>query len=124
MELLNPKNAPEPVGPYSVVVKSGGFIFLSGQIPIDKSNGQVSVLNIEEATHRVLKNISSILEEVGSSLEKVVKVTVYMTDMSGFQKFNQVYAQYFSTHRPARSVVEVSHLPKGVPLEIEVIAEE
>ncbi|HCZ06002.1 MAG TPA: reactive intermediate/imine deaminase, partial [Thermotogae bacterium] len=108
MELLNPKSAPEPVGPYSVVVKSRGFIFLSGQIPIDKSNGQVSVLNIEEATHRVLKNISSILEEVGSSLEKVVKVTVYMTDMSGFQKFNQVYAQYFSTHRPARSVVEVS----------------
>jgi len=90
---------------------------------MDKSNGQVSVLDIEEAAHRVLKNISAILEEIGSSMEKVVKVNVYMTDISQFHRFNNVYAQYFSTHRPARSVVEVSRLPKGVPLEIEVIAE-
>ncbi|RKX42793.1 MAG: RidA family protein [Thermotogae bacterium] len=123
METLNPSSAPTPVGPYSVAVKSNGFIFVSGQIPMDRSNGQVSVLDIEEATHRVLKNISAILEEAGSSLEKVLKVNVYITDISQFNRFNNVYTQYFPAHRPARSVVEVSRLPKGVPLEIEVIAE-
>lgn len=90
---------------------------------MDRSNGQVSVLDIEEATHRVLKNISAILEEAGSSLEKVLKVNVYITDISQYNRFNNAYTQYFPLHRPARSVVEVSRLPKGVPLEIEVIAE-
>ncbi|KLO24110.1 MULTISPECIES: Rid family detoxifying hydrolase [unclassified Marinitoga] len=124
MELLNPKNAPKAVGPYSTAVKSNGFIFVSGQLPIIPETDEFIQRDIKKATRVILTNIKNILEETGSSLNKVVKVNAYMTDLSKFNEFNEVYAEIFEGHKPARAAVQVAALPKGADIEIEVIAEE
>lgn len=123
MELLNPKSAPKAVGPYSTAVKSNGFIFISGQLPIIPESGEFIKGDIKKATEVILTNIKNILEESGSSLNKIVKVNAYMTDLSKFNDFNEVYAKIFGNHKPARAAIQVAALPKDSDIEIEAIAE-
>jgi len=115
-------NAPKPIGPYSQGIMIDSLIFVSGQIPIDPKTNQVVKGDIKDQTRQVLENIKNILEAAGSSLDKVVKVTVFLKDLSLFNEFNQVYGEYFKGNPPARTTVEVSNLPKGVLIEIEAIA--
>ncbi len=114
--------APKPVGPYSQGVLVNGWLFVAGQIPIDPSTGRLVEGDFKEKVRRVLENIKAVVEAAGGSLENIVKVTVYLRDISKFDEFNEVYAQYFKKDPPARVVVEVSNLPKGVELEVEAIA--
>ncbi|WP_126424676.1 RidA family protein [Brevibacillus marinus] len=113
--------APAAIGPYSQAVKAGPFLFTSGQIPL-KPDGTLVTGDVAEQTHQVFANLQAILEEAGASLRDVVKATVFIQDMNDFASLNEVYAQYFGDHRPARSTVEVARLPKDVRVEIEVVA--
>ncbi len=108
-------------GPYSAAVEAGGFIFLSGQLPVDPATGHV-IHDIRQATHQVLINLQTLLEENGLSLNNVIKTTLFLTDMDDFAAVNEIYAGYFPADPPARSTVEVSELPKGVLIEIDAIA--
>ena len=114
--------APQAVGPYSQAVRVGGLVFTAGQIPIDPSTGKVEETSIEAQTHQVLHNLSAVLEAAGSGLDKALKLTVFMTDLSRFQDMNAVYAGYFGSDPPARSAVEVAALPLGVAIEMEAVA--
>lgn len=109
-------------GPYSHAVEAGGMLFLSGTVPVDPKSGQPAAGDISQATARVLDNIKLILEAAGSSLEQVVKATVFLTDMADFGAMNEVYKTYFTANEPARSCVAVKELPGRFPVEIEVIA--
>ena len=122
MEKIYTKNAPEAIGPYSQAIKSGNLLFTSGQIAINPQTSQVEASDIEVQTEQVCKNICAILEEAGTSFEKVIKTTCFLADMNDFANFNTVYAKYF-TSKPARSCVAVKTLPKNVLVEVEVIAE-
>lgn len=121
MKLIATEKAAQAVGPYSQAVSVNGFIYTSGQIPLT-ADGQLVTGTIEEQTYLVFANLKAVLEAGGSSLDQVVKATVFITDMDDFAKVNEVYAEHFGEHKPARSCVEVSKLPKGVNVEIEVIA--
>ena len=114
--------APKAIGPYSQAICANGFVFLSGQIPLDPATGQLVEGSIVEQTRRVLDNIRAVLESEHLSLENVVKTTVFLKDITEFGKMNEIYAQYFKGTAPARSTVEVSRLPRDVQVEIEVIA--
>lgn len=122
MKILHTDKAPAAVGPYCQAVQVGDMIFTSGQLAIDPANGNLINDDIEKATRRSLDNVKAILEESGSSLEKVVKTTIFLDDMDNFAKVNEVYGEYFSDHKPARSCVQVARLPKDAIVEIEVIA--
>ncbi len=122
MKRVFTEKAPRPVGPYSQAVKVGEWLFISGQIPIDPTTSQVIRDDFRRASRQVLENIKAVVEAAGGTLENIVKVTVYMKDISRFSEFNEVYSEYFSKHKPARAVVEVSRLPKDVELEAEAIA--
>ncbi len=115
------ENAPAAIGPYSQAICAGNIVFTSGQIPINPATGNVDAVTIEEQTEQVCKNLSAVLEAAGSSFEKVIKTTCFLSDMADFAKFNEVYAKYF-TEKPARSCVAVRELPKGVLVEVECIA--
>ncbi len=120
---ISTPNAPKPVGPYSQAVCVDGWLFVSGQIPLDPSTGELVEGSFKEKVERVLENIKAIIEAAGGSLSDVVKVTVYLTDITRFSEFNEVYAKYFDKPPlPARVVVGVSALPKGVELEVEAMA--
>ena len=121
-DIVNTDNAPKAIGPYSQAVKTNGFIFVSGQIPIDPDTNVIVKGDIAEQTIRVIKNIKNILEAGGSGLEYVVKTTVYLKDLKKFDDMNRVYGGFFTTLFPARATVEVSNLPKGVDIEIDAIA--
>ena len=121
-EVIVSKKAPKPVGPYSQAVKAGNFLFISGQLPINPATGEIVRGNFEEAVKVVLENVKSIVEEAGGTMDDIVKVTVYMKDLSLFSKFNEIYSQYFRDKYPARVVVEVSRIPKDADLEVEAIA--
>ncbi len=121
-EVIYTEKAPRPIGPYSQGIKVGNWLFISGQIPIDPVTGQLVEGSFRDKVVRVLENIKAIVEAAGGSLESIVKVTVYLRDISKFPEFNEIYAQYFREKPPARVVVEVSNLPKGVDLEVEAIA--
>ncbi len=114
--------APKPIGPYSQGVVAGCFLFVSGQIPIDPATGRLVTGSFEEQVRRVLENVKAIVEAAGASLKDVVKITVYLRDISRFEEFNKIYAEYFGEEPPARVVVEVSRLPRDVDLEVEAIA--
>jgi 2-iminobutanoate/2-iminopropanoate deaminase len=117
------KNAPEPIGPYSQAIKlDGGLIFTSGQIAIVPETGHLIDGGIKEQTKQVIENLKAVLESAGSSLSKVIKTTVYLKDMHDFSSMNEVYSEYFSESKPARSTVGVSALPKNAKVEIDVIA--
>lgn len=121
MKVIETKNAPGAIGPYSQGFISNGFVFTSGQIPVDPDTGEIPE-TIEEQALQSCKNVGAILEAAGSNFDKVVKATCFLADMADFAAFNTVYADYF-TSKPARSCVAVKELPKGVLCEIEVIAE-
>src|SRR6202051_1207894 len=121
-QIIATENAPKAIGPYSQAVVSNGFAFLSGQIPLDPSTGQVIDGDIAAQTQRVLENLKAVLEACGSSLDKVVKTTVYLKDMDEFARMNEVYARYFPENPPARATVEAARLPRDVRVEIDCIA--
>ncbi|MGQ9509230.1 MAG: RidA family protein [Thermodesulfobacteriota bacterium] len=121
-KLIYTEKAPKPIGPYSQAVQVGDFIFLSGQIPIDPSTGEMIKGDIRQETRQILENLKAILESQGLGMENVVKVTIFLKDLENFNLVNDVYGSYFSTSPPARSTVEVSRLPKDSNLEIEAIA--
>lgn len=121
-EIIKTARAPQAIGPYSQAVKVGGFIFVSGQIPISPETGDIVEGDIAAQTDRVLQNIKCILNDSGAGLDNVVKTTVYLADMKDFSAMNQVYAGYFGTESPARAAVEVSRLPRDVMVEIEAVA--
>jgi 2-iminobutanoate/2-iminopropanoate deaminase len=121
MEKVYTKHAPEAIGPYSQAIKLGNLVFSSGQIPVDPATGAVVSGGFEQQSEQVMKNLAAVLEAAGSSLDKVVKTTCFITSMDDFAVFNKVYAAYI-TNAPARSCVEVSSLPKGVSVEVEAIA--
>lgn len=114
--------APAPIGPYSQAVSVGDLVFLSGQIPLDPRTGELVDADIEAATARVLENIKAVLESEGLAFRHVVKTTVFMKDLALFPRMNAVYATAFSENPPARSTVQAAALPKGVSVEIEVVA--
>jgi len=121
-EIISTNNAPQAIGPYSQAVKANGFIFLSGQIPLDPATGSVVEGGIKEQTERVMMNIKSVLDAAGADMKAVVKTTIYLTDLSDFSTVNEIYGNYFRENPPARAAVEVSSLPKGVKVEIEAVA--
>ncbi len=115
-------NAPKAIGPYSQAVSYNGLLYCSGQIPLDPATGAIIEGDVSAQTERVLENLKAVLEAAGSSLENVLKTTVYIKDMAEFGKINEVYSRYFSASLPARATVEVSRLPREVQVEIEAIA--
>jgi 2-iminobutanoate/2-iminopropanoate deaminase len=121
-ERIQTDNAPAAIGPYSQAIKAGGFVFVSGQIPIDPQTGQFVAGGIAEQTKQVLKNVSAVLEAGGSSLDRVVKTTVFLADMKEFSGMNEVYATFFSGPPPARATVAAAGLPRDARVEIEVVA--
>ena len=122
LEKVYTSNAPEAIGPYSQAIICGNMLFTSGQIPINPATGEVEAEGITDQATQVMKNLSAVLAEAGTSFEKVVKTTCFLSDMADFAAFNAVYAEYF-TSKPARSCVAVKTLPKNVLCEVEVIAE-
>lgn len=114
--------APEAIGPYSQAIKAGGFVFTSGQIPLDPGTGEMVKGDVKEQTRRVLENLKAVLSAAGSSLDRAVKATVYLADMGDFAAFNEAYAEYFQATKPARSTVQAARLPKDAKVEIDLIA--
>ena len=121
-ELINTDKAPAAIGPYAQAIKANGFLFTSGQIPIDPSTGDIVLGGIEAQAAQVLNNLSAVLNAAGVGFKDVVKTTVFIKDMNDFPKLNAVYAQHFTEPFPARSTVEVARLPKDVLVEIEAVA--
>ena len=121
MRSIATPNAPAAIGPYSQGVVAGNLLFISGQLPLDPKTGAFAQGGIEEHTHQCLKNLKAIAEAAGSSLERAVKVTVFLTHMEDFASVNQVYAQYFPDNLPARAAFQVAALPKNADIEIEAI---
>jgi 2-iminobutanoate/2-iminopropanoate deaminase len=122
-QIVATEAAPRAIGPYSQAVISRGLVFVSGQIPLDPAKGQMVAGDIAAQTERVLENLRAILEACGSSLDRVVKTTVYLADLEDFPKMNEVYARYFPSAPPARATVQVARLPRDARIEIEAIAE-
>ena len=121
-EAVSTAEAPQAIGPYSQAIKAPPFLFVSGQIPLDPATGQMATGDIAAQTHRVFGNLRAILEAGGTSLDRVVRTTVYLADMTDFAAMNEVYATYFGTPAPARATVQAARLPKDARVEIDVIA--
>ena len=115
-------NAPEPIGPYSQAIQAGNLLFVSGQVAIQKSSGNIITGNIQDETHQVMKNLGEILKAASLGFPNVVKCTIFLKDMNNFPRVNDVYGSYFANQPPARETVEVSRLPKDVNVEISCIA--
>ena len=122
IETVSTESAPKALGPYSQALKVNGFIYCSGQIPINPATGSIEAQTIEEQTRQVITNLKNVLEAAGASLSAVVKTTVFIKDMNDFAALNGVYAEMFGETKPARSCVEVARLPKDVKVEIEAVA--
>jgi 2-iminobutanoate/2-iminopropanoate deaminase len=121
-EPIKTENAPGAIGPYSQAIRAGGFVFVSGQIAIDPATGEFVAGGVAEQTERVLKNLAAVLKAAGSSLDKVVKTTVFLADMKEFTEMNEVYATFFSEAPPARATVAAAGLPRDARVEIEAVA--
>lgn len=121
MKTVSTKQAPQAIGPYAQGIIAGNLFFSSGQIPL-KLDGTLVEGDIEAQTHQVMQNLKAVLEEAGASLETVIKTTVFIKDMNDFAKVNEVYGSYFTSHKSARSCVEVARLPKNAGVEIEAVA--
>jgi 2-iminobutanoate/2-iminopropanoate deaminase len=122
IETVATDRGPKAIGPYSQAIRANGFVFLSGQIPLDPKTQQVVEGDIAVQTERVLENLKGVVEAAGSSLQHAIKTTVFLTDMNDFTAMNEVYGRYFSAHPPARSTIEVSRLPRNVRVEIDLVA--
>lgn len=120
--IVTTEKAPAAIGPYSQAVLGGGLLFCSGQIPLDPASGEVVKGDVTAQAEQVMKNIAAVLSAAGSNFDNVIKTTIFLADMGDFAAVNDVYGRYFPTHKPARSTVAVAALPRGVLLEIEVIA--
>ncbi|QEM08484.1 RidA family protein [Mucilaginibacter rubeus] len=120
--IINTNNAPAPIGPYSQATLAGGFLFVSGQIPIDPLSGELISSDIKAEATQVMENIKAILTEAGLGFDNIVKTSIFLTDLQNFVQVNEVYGTYFTTDFPARETIQVSALPKGVNVEISVIA--
>ena len=120
--IIQTNQAPEAIGPYSQAIRTGGFLYTSGQIALDPESGEFLSGEIEEETEQTLKNILAILQADGLDLENVIKTTVYLSDLNDFTRMNQVYEKYFSKNKPARACVQVAALPKGAKIEIDALA--
>ncbi len=121
-DVIATPQAPSAIGPYSQAIRSGPWVFVSGQIPLDPATGKIVEGDIAAQTERVLKNLAAILEAAGAGLAQVVKTTVYVRDLNQFARMNEVYARFFAEKPPARATVEVSRLPRDVQVEIDAIA--
>lgn len=121
-QIISTESAPKAIGPYSQAVTYNGLVYLSGQIPLDPATGQLVEGDIEAQTARVLDNLRAVLEAAGSSLDRVLKTTVFLKDMGEFPRMNEVYGRYFTGQAPARATVEVARLPRDVRVEIDCIA--
>ncbi len=119
---IQTEHAPAAIGPYSQAIKAGGFVFVSGQIPIDPETGEFVAGGIGEQTERVLRNLAAVLEAAGSDLDQVVKTTVFLADMKEFTQMNEVYGTFFKGAPPARATVEAAGLPRNARVEIEAVA--
>lgn len=122
-EVIRTEKAPKAIGPYEQALKLDGWIFTSGQIPLDAKSGAMVEGGIGAQTRQVLDNLRGILEAAGTSMSRVVKATVYMTNLADFQKMNEVYVEYFPQDKPVRSTVGVASLPRGAQVEIDLIAQ-
>lgn len=120
--VVNTNGAPQAIGPYSQAIKANGFLFVSGQIPLDPVSGQIVYGGVESQTYQVLNNLKAILVQEGLSFDHVVKASVFLKDLEDFETVNKVYGQYFTSEPPARACVQVARLPRDVSVEIEVIA--
>ncbi len=120
MEQISTNKAPAAIGPYSQAIKAGGFLFTSGQIPIDPATGNIPE-GVEAQAEQALTNVKNLIEAAGASIDNVIKTTVFIKNMDDFGKINEIYAKYFTEPYPARSCVEVARLPKDVLLEVETI---
>jgi len=121
-EVVLTTHAPQPIGPYSQAIKAGGLVFCSGAIALDARSGQLAASDIEGQTQKVMENLKAVIEAAGSSMDKVVKTTIFLKSMGDFPKVNEIYGSYFGAFAPARSTVEVSRLPRDVLVEVEAIA--
>jgi 2-iminobutanoate/2-iminopropanoate deaminase len=120
--IINTNNAPAPIGPYSQAVAANGLLFVSGQIPSDPKTGEIITTGITDEATMVMENLKAILTEAGIGFDQIIKTTIFLTDMQTFAQVNEVYGSYFTSNYPARETVQVSALPKGVNVEISVIA--
>ena len=121
-EQIFPANGPKPVGPYSPAIKANGFVFVSGQGPVSMETGEHIVGSIEDKVHGVMSNLKVVLEAAGSSMDKIVKTTIYVTDLGNFKRVNEAYGQYFKDVPPARTTIQAAALPTGIEVEIDAIA--
>ena len=121
-EIISTDKAPRAIGPYSQAVRAGGFVFASGQIPIDPATGEFVAGGVAEQTDQVLRNVSAVLEAAGTRLDRVVKTTVFLADMNDFIAMNEVYGRFFAEQPPARATVQAARLPRDAKVEIEAIA--
>ena len=121
--VVKTEKAPQAIGPYSQAISAGGFLFASGQIPIDPRTGEFVAGGVAEQTEQVLRNLTAVLEAAGTTLDRVVKTTVFLADMNDFAAMNEVYGRYFTGNPPARATVEAARLPRDARVEIEAIAE-
>lgn len=121
-KIINTKRAPAAIGPYSQATKFNDMVFVSGQIAINPANNEFSDEDIQTQTRQVIENLKAILEKADSSLDKILKISIFLTDMKDFDNVNQIYSEYFGNSLPARACVEVSRLPRGAKIEMEAIA--
>ena len=122
METVHTDAAPKAIGPYSQAVRCAGFVFLSGQIPLDPATGELVAGGFADQARRALENLDAVLKAAGCGRTSVVKATAYLTDLARFKEFNEAYAEFFGEHRPARAVVGVASLPRGAQVEVEAVA--
>lgn len=123
MKTIYTLNAPKPIGPYAQAVVSNGLLFTSGQIALDPVSNEMAGADIETQTRQVLTNLAAVLDQAGSSPQKVVKTTIFLADLADFAVVNGLYGEFFADHKPARSTVQVAALPKSARIEIELVAE-
>ncbi|OJU76421.1 MAG: reactive intermediate/imine deaminase [Bacteroidetes bacterium 47-18] len=120
--IINSEQAPDPIGPYNHAVRTGNLLFISGQIPFDKASDRLITSGIQDETQKVMENLEAILTAAGATFGNVVKATIFLTDMGQFSQVNEVYGRYFAENAPARECIQVAALPRGVNVEISVIA--
>lgn len=122
LDVVESDDAPRAIGPYSQAIRAGDWIFCSGQIPMDPETGELVEGDVSRQTERVMRNLAAVLDDAGASFSQVVKTTVYLEDMESFPAMNEVYGRHLGGHRPARATVEVASLPRGVAVEIDMVA--